>query len=107
MGPSCPAFPYIRFQTVETGKNAKKTVDDLRKKKRSSEIFGVKMELFSFKSHSKIWSAKKFSRPPKLGAKSPPMVVAHLKLRLWKVCICIISHIMGIFRGSFRVKLPQ
>jgi len=33
---------YIRFQTVETDKNIESTT-----KKRSSEILGVKMEVFS------------------------------------------------------------
>jgi len=31
------------------------------------------MDFFSLKGHSKIWSAKFSSPPPKLGAKSPSM----------------------------------
>jgi len=41
-------------------------------KKRSSEIFGVDMEILSGKK-----VIKKFFRRPKLGAKSPPMVHRH------------------------------
>ena len=40
-------------------------------KKRSSEIFGVKIEIFSGKSVIQV--REKIFRPPKLGARSPPM----------------------------------
>src|SRR6218665_2043330 len=43
-------------------------------KKRSSEILGVKMEFFSGKNrHSEILVRDNFFRPPKLGARSPPL----------------------------------
>ena len=41
-------------------------------KKRSSEIFAAKMEIFSEKIV--ILVGEKFLRPPKLGARFPPMV---------------------------------
>jgi len=42
-------------------------------KKRSSDILGVKMDIFSLKRHSEILVCEFFPRPPKLGARSPPM----------------------------------
>ena len=39
-----------------------------KKVKRSSEILGVKMEIFQ-----KSWSGRFVSVPPKIGARSPPM----------------------------------
>jgi len=51
--------------------------------KKGHQKFGaLKWEFFLKKGHSKIWSAKFFSRLPKLGAKSPPTLstskVVHL-----------------------------
>ena len=37
----------IRFQTVKIEKNRENTVDDQKMIIRNSEIFGIKMELFS------------------------------------------------------------
>src|SRR6218665_282613 len=37
--------------------------------KKSSEIFGVKMEIYPYNVIKKSWSAKFFSVPPKLGAR--------------------------------------
>src|SRR6218665_1475957 len=43
-------------------------------KKKSSEILGVKMEIFSGKNrHPEILVRENFFRPPKLGARSPPL----------------------------------
>src|SRR6218665_560481 len=43
-------------------------------KKRKISKTGVKMEFFSVKNViQKSWSAKKILRPPKLGARSPPL----------------------------------
>ena len=49
-------------------------------KKRSSEIFAAKMEIFS--ERNVILVGEKFFRPPKLGARFPPL---HLKLKLVKL----------------------
>ena len=56
----------IRFQRVETGKNRQKTIDDLKKGRQ--KLSAIR------KGYSKICTAKTFFRPPKLGAKSPPMM---------------------------------
>src|SRR6218665_3022814 len=48
----------------------------LMTKKRSSEMFAVKMEIFPEKDgHSEILVREIFFRPPKLGARSPPLPV--------------------------------
>jgi len=39
-------------------------------------MLGVKMEIFSLKSHSEILVCEIFFHPPKLGARSPPMPVS-------------------------------
>src|SRR6218665_4147675 len=64
----------IRFQRVETGKNRQKTIDDLKKSRQKLSA--------SRKGYSKICTAKTFFRPPKLGAKSPPMMSWQLNSRL-------------------------
>ena len=52
-------------------------------KQRSSEILGVKTEIFSEKNVvQKSWSGKKFS-VPKLGARSPPMSLWRISLLKW------------------------
>src|SRR6218665_2034020 len=55
-----PLISYLRviYITPTT------TGGDLGGLKRSSEILGVKMEIFPKHGHSKIWSAKSFSAPP-------------------------------------------
>jgi len=61
---------YKRFQTVETDDNdddacLKNRKTDSMTKKRSSEIFGAKMDIFFLKKgHSKILSAQLFSVLP-------------------------------------------
>jgi len=64
---------YVRFETVETGKRLTKYGRWLKK---SLEIFGVKMEIFSSKRSFENLVGEIFSVPPKLGAKSPPMYVS-------------------------------
>jgi len=47
-------------------------------KKSSEEFFGVKMEMFRKKRHSEILVREKCFCPPKLGARSPSLVVRHV-----------------------------
>src|SRR6218665_3915119 len=60
----------IRF-TAETGKRQTKYGRGLKKSHR--KLSTSKWNFFPKKRHSKSWSEKFFFRPPKLGAKSPPM----------------------------------
>src|SRR6218665_2676120 len=57
-------------QTAETEKRQEKRS---MTKKKSSEIFSVKMEIFSEKRSFENFVVEIFFRPPKLGARSPPM----------------------------------
>src|SRR6218665_2570773 len=70
----CDKDSPIRFQRVETGKKRQKTIDDLKKCRQKLSAFR--------KGYSKICTAKTFFRPPKLRAKSPPMMSWQLYSRL-------------------------
>src|SRR6218665_552199 len=59
----------IRF-TIETGKNRKNTVDDLKK---SHQKFSTSKCTFFPKKVIRKFVPRIFSRSPKFGAKSPPM----------------------------------
>src|SRR6218665_636597 len=73
---------YTTFNTVKIWKIWEK-IRKIRKtwsvtKKRSSEILAVKMEIFSERNViSEILVHKKFFRPPKLSARSPPLVLMY------------------------------
>ena len=73
-------WSYTTFNIVNIRKMCEKK-GKIRKtwlmtKKRSSEIFAVKMEIFPEKDgHSEILVREIFFRPPKLGARSPPLPV--------------------------------
>jgi len=55
-----------------------------KEEKMSSEILGVKMGIFSEKTViQKSWSEKKFSFPPKLGARSPPLRMSAQRRLTW------------------------
>src|SRR6218665_3509085 len=51
----------------------KEEKDGRRLRKGHQKFFALKSKLFPIKGHSKIWSTKNLFRPPKLGAKFPPM----------------------------------
>jgi len=55
-------------------------------KKRSQEILHVKMEIFfEKKTHLEILDREKFCRPPKLGARSPPLAITPTNLDVLKM----------------------
>ena len=66
-------YMYMYMYDIEHskryGKSGKRKI-----RKRSSEILVVKMEFFSEKPHSEILVREKIVRPPKLGARSPPLL---------------------------------
>ena len=66
------------MENLKKDREIRKTWSMIKKRKRSSEILGVKMEIFPKNLIQKSWSAKKNSVPPKLGARSPPMLKKNL-----------------------------
>src|SRR6218665_246803 len=85
-------------------------------KRRSSEFSALKWKLFPKKCHSKIWSANIFFRPPKLGAKSPPMHYPHKPPPFYSECsslfCCILKktkhfHIAPVLKTFHWHKIPE
>src|SRR6218665_2166401 len=69
-------------------------------KKRSSEILGVKMGIFSEKNrHPEILVREKIFRPPKLGTSSPPLRIAH--------AFIIFYHLLPPYFGLFTHYFSQ
>ena len=71
---------YTTLNIVKDTENLgeeRENLKNLANEKRSSEILAVKMEIFSDKNViQKFWLAKNVCVPPKLGARSPPLVSA-------------------------------
>src|SRR6218665_3822513 len=71
-----------------------------------SEFFGVKVEIFPEKGHSKIWPAKKFFRPPNLAPGLRPCVTQPEVSINWllQVAHALLYKLQGMHRLFLRSK---